>query len=266
VGSRRWPFLEAPLPLAFAHRGGVGEHPENSLEGFAQAIALGCTHIETDVHATADGVAVVFHDETLERLTGHPGRLADLLHRELSSIRLRGQRLIPRVEDVLGAFPDVRLNIDVKSDDAVGPLLEAIRRTGSVDRVCVASFSDRRLQAVRSVAGPRLATSMGPNETGHLVALSRLVRLPAPVRRAVEPVIRHLEASLPRDVPCVQVPARAGMTVVDQPFVDLVHEQGRQVHVWTINTRSQMRRLLDLGVDGLVSDDVEAVLAVTRGG
>lgn len=232
--------------------------------GFQRAVSLGCTHIETDVHATADGVVVVFHDHTLERLTGQPGRLSELLHRELSAVRIRGEAAIPRLDDVLAAFPDVRLNIDVKADSAVRPLLDVIRRVGAQDRVCVASFSDRRLRVARAVAGPSLATSMGPRETAAMVMLSRLRHLPPRARARAAALIRRVEAIVPVDVPCVQVPTRMGIQVVDQSFVDLAHEQGRQVHVWTVNDEALMRRLLDLGVDGLVSDDVEMALAVTR--
>lgn len=231
---------------------------------FERAIGLGCTHIETDVHATADGVVVVFHDETLDRITGRAGRVDQTRHRDLAGITVNGESVIPKLEDVLAAWPDIRLNIDVKADSAVGPVLDVLARTGARPRVCIASFSDRRLRTIRAASGPDLATSAGPMEVAAILGLAKLRRLGDRANRVQRKLAARLARLVPDNVPCVQVPARAGVNVVDQHFVDLAHEQGRQVHVWTINDEREMRRLLDLGVDGIVSDNLEAALAVTQ--
>ena len=241
--SVAYPFLDAPRPLAFAHRGGAAAALENSLAAFQRAIDLGYRYLETDVHATADGVLLAFHDRTLDRVTDRTGRIAALPHTEVARARIAGAAPIPLLEDVLGAWPDARVNVDVKAASAIGPLVEVIRRTSAVDRVCVASFSDRRLAAVRAAVGPRLCTSLGPLGVARL-RLSAYAGL-LPRARAAR-------------IPCAQVPARVGgVTLVDQRFVDIAHSRGIAVHVWTVNDPVEIHRLLDLGVDGIMTDRPE---------
>ncbi|HEX6446801.1 MAG TPA: glycerophosphodiester phosphodiesterase family protein, partial [Streptosporangiales bacterium] len=166
----------------------------------------------------------------------------------VSEARIAGSEPIPRLDDLLGAWPDVRLNIDVKEDAAVEPFVDAVRRTGGLDRICVASFSDRRLRRVRAALGPRLCTSMGPAEIARL----RFASYGRPLRPLT-----------PRSAGCVQVPVRAfGLPVVTRGFVDTAHAAGVQVHVWTVNTRAEMERLLELGVDGLMTDEVQTLRTV----
>jgi glycerophosphoryl diester phosphodiesterase len=237
--SSRWPFLDHPGVLAFAHRGGALEHApfENTLMAFEAAVDLGYRYLETDVHVTADGALLAFHDDRLDRVTDRAGRIAELPLREVAEARVGGREPIPQLEELLGAFPDVRVNIDPKDDRAVEPLAAAIRRTGSEDRVCCGSFSDRRLARLRALVGPRLCTSLGPTGTARLRAASyglRTGRLPAP---------------------CVQVPHRyRGRTLVDERFVTTAHRLGLQVHVWTVDDEAEMTELLDRGVDGLMTD------------
>lgn len=244
----RFPFLEHDGVLAFAHRGGAFEGLENSMAAFEHAVSLGYSYLETDTHATKDGVAVAFHDHTLTRVTDHEGRVADQPWKTVEQARIGGSEPIPKLEDLLAAWPDVRINIDVKADNAVAPLVDAIRRTGTIDRVCVASFSDRRLRRVRRELGPRLCTSTGPAETARLRFAS---------------YAGFFRGIAPRQVGCAQVPVQAGaLTVVTAPFVATAHAVGLQVHVWTVNTRTEMERLLDLGVDGIVTDETETLRAV----
>ncbi|GAA2811708.1 glycerophosphodiester phosphodiesterase [Kitasatospora sp. CM 4170] len=241
------PFLDHPGPLAFAHRGGDLGHPENSLAAFEAAVALGYRYLETDVHATADGVLVAFHDSRLDRVTDRTGAVAELPWETVRQARIGGTEPVPLLEDLLGAFPGARFNIDVKAAPAVGPLVETIRRTGAWDRVCVGGFSDSRLAAVRAAAGPRLATSLGPREVARL----RLLSLAGPLLRA---------GRAPFAGVCAQVPERhLGVRVVDRAFVRAAHRLGLQVHVWTVDDPTRIRALLDLGVDGIMADRIDVL-------
>lgn len=236
------PFLDHPGPIAFAHRGGAGEYPENTLAAFGAAVALGYRYLETDVHATADGVVVAFHDDRLDRVTDRRGRIGALTWSQVAAARVDGREPIARLAALLEAFPDARLNIDPKHDAVVGPLVRVLRERRAVERVCVGSFSDARLDRVRADLGPEVCTSLGTRE----VAALRLGSWGSPrlARRAIR-----------SGAHCVQVPVRAGrLPIVDVAFVRAAHALGLPVHVWTVDDRVEMNRLLDLGVDGLMTD------------
>jgi glycerophosphoryl diester phosphodiesterase len=241
----RHPFLDGDGPIAVAHRGGAAGGLENSMAAFARAVDLGYRYLETDVHATVDGVLLAFHDKTLDRVTDRRGRVADLPYATVRQARIGGVEPIPLLEDLLGTWPSVRVNIDVKDGRAVGPLCQVLRRTGALDRVCVAAFSDRRVALVRRALGPRVATALGPRAVAALRAVA-LGRLP--------------ERFAPRQGVCAQVPERAGpLAVVTSAFVDTAHRFGFAVHVWTVDEPTAMRRLLDLGVDGIMTDELETL-------
>src|SRR6266516_56181 len=155
-------FLDAPGPLAFAHRGGAAHAPENSWRAFEHAVGLGYRYMETDLQATADGVLVTFHDRTLTRVCGRDGRLRRLSHAELSAARIDGTEPIPLLEDLLTAWPDVRFNLDVKDVSAIAPLPEVLRRTNAWDRVCLVSFSASRLRATRRALGRPVCMAASP--------------------------------------------------------------------------------------------------------
>ena len=232
-GRSRHPVLDWPGPIAFAHRGGASEAPETTMPAFERAVGLGYTDLEPDVHVTTDGVVVAFHDDDLARTCGRPGRISDLPWAEVAAARVDGREPIARLDELLGAWPQARFNIDCKTDQAAMPLAGVLERTGVLDRVCVASFSDRRTARLRRRLGPGLCTSAGPAE---LAAL----RLRVPWRRRS---------------PAAQVPVRARrVTIVEPPFVERAHRLGVDVHVWTIDDAVEMRRLLDLGVDGIMTD------------
>jgi glycerophosphoryl diester phosphodiesterase len=245
------PFLDHGAPIPFAHRGG-GTTYENSLAAFARAIEIGYRYLETDVVATADGVLLTFHDRTLRRLTGERGHVAQMTHADVRRMRIRDTEPVATLEDVLETWPHVRVNIDVKHSSAIGPLVDVISRTNALDRVCVASFSDRRLAAVRAALGPRLCTSLGPRGVLRFraAATRRLPRRLAPV------------------APCIQIPEHIGPVPVLTPaLIDLAHEDGQQVHVWTVNRREDMHRLLDAGVDGIMTDELAILrdVLISRG-
>jgi glycerophosphoryl diester phosphodiesterase len=250
------PYLDAPLPLALAHRGGAllpaNGGLENTLPAFRNAVSLGYRYLETDVHVSRDRVVYAFHDEHLGRLTGVDTPIADLVAEEVDAVRVVGKEPVPRLGDLLEAFPDARFNIDVKADAAVEPTVEVVRAHGAEERVCLASFSDARLARLRRLC-PEAARSAGPVE----VAALRL----GPVRW-----VRRLAAR--RGVHCVQVPVRRGpVRVVTPGFVRQAHATGLQVHVWTVDDPDEMRHLLDLGVDGIVTDrpDVLRDVLTARG-
>ena len=246
-----YPFLDWPGPIPFAHRGGASEAPENTMPAFEHAIRLGYRYLETDVHVTSDGELLAFHDDRLDRVTDATGLIAGLPWATVQRARVDGREPIPRFEDLLGAFPEARVNVDPKHDAAVEPLSEVLRRTGAAGRVCVGAFSDRRLDRLRALVGQDLCTSMGPRQVARLVAVSR--RLPG---------IGGLRA------PCAQIPTHQGrMPLVTPRLVATAHRLGIQIHVWTIDDGIEMERLLDLGVDGIMTDRPQVLkdLLVARG-
>lgn len=233
----RFDVLDHPGTLAFAHRGGAAEFPENTMPAFEGALGLGYRYLETDVHATSDGVLVAFHDDVLDRVTDRQGAVGELPWSEVRQARIDGHHPIPLLEDLLAAFPEARFNIDPKHDACVPALAEVLRRTGSVGRVCVGAFDDERLRRLRAMVGPDLCTSLGPRATARLLAAGRGLGRPS------------FAAG------CVQVPpAYRGRPLVTERFVRAAHRSGLQVHVWTIDDRAEMERLLDLGVDGIMTD------------
>jgi glycerophosphoryl diester phosphodiesterase len=260
----RHPYLDVEGPIVMAHRGFSLDGLENTMTAFAAAVALGVTHVETDVHATRDGVLVAFHDRRIDRVTDRRGRIADLTWDELRSARVRGVEQIPRLDELLGSWPGLRVNIDVKDWPAVGPTAEVVTRAAALGRVCVTSFSDRRTAAVRERLGPGVATSAGP--TGVLRwAATAAVAGPGPRRpgRTGRPHRRWWSPG-PTEV-ALQVPATAGpIPVVTRRSVELAHQHGRQVHVWTIDDPTRMHRLLDLGVDGLITNRSDTLRDVLR--
>ncbi len=237
----RYAFLDWPGPIPFAHQGGADEFPENTLKAFERSAGLGYKYMETDVHVTSDGVVVVMHDATLDRTTDRVGTIQRLPWNVVKEARVAGVEPVPRLDEVLEAMPDTRFNIEPKTDAAVEPLVDVIRRTGALDRVCVGSFKDHRLATARRALGPGLCTSTGTFTTARVRIGSWLP--------GVGPFLARTAAA------CTQVPARYGpFPVVDSTSVRFAHGIGLAVHVWTIDDPAEMVRLLDLGVDGVMTD------------
>lgn len=207
------------------------------MEAFQAAIDLGYRWVETDAHVTSDGVVVAFHDDELDRVTDATGVIAELPWSAVSMARIDGVAPIPLLEELLDAWPDVRINIDPKHDEVVEPLADLLQRRQVLDRVCIGSFSDRRLERLRAQFGPRICTSLGPRGVAALRVGSLGLRRRVP------------------DADCVQVPTHVrGIPLVDRRFIDRCHADGLAVHVWTIDEPGEMERLLDLGVDGIMTD------------
>ncbi len=243
-------YLSHEHPLRFAHRGSRVLWPENTMPAFQGAVDLGYRYIETDVHVTRDGRVVVFHDDDLSRLTNGSGKVwewpwADLRHLDAGHTfgpdegfpwRDRGVG-IPLLEDVLATFADRSFNIDLKQAGIEAAVAAEIDRLGAQDRVMIGSFFDRRIRRFRRVTAGRVATSAGPLEVAGALTAARLGR----------------PAAGPADA--YQVPERArGLVVASARFVAAAHAAGKHVHVWTVNDAGSMHRLLDLGVDGIITD------------
>ncbi|MCP3769773.1 MULTISPECIES: glycerophosphodiester phosphodiesterase [unclassified Streptomyces] len=242
----RHPYLDHPGPIAFAHRGGAADGLENTVRQFRCAVEAGYRYIETDVHVTRDGRLVAFHDATLDRVTDGAGRIADLPWRDVEQARVAGREPVPLFEELLTVFPGVRWNVDVKAEPALLPFLELIERADAWDRVCLGSFSEARVVRAQRLAGPRLATSYGTR--GVLNLRLRSLGVPVTVRGS----------AVAAQVPEVQ----SGVPVVDLRFVRTAHARGLRVHVWTVNEPERMHRLLDLGVDGIMTDHIDTLREV----
>lgn len=251
----RTAYLDHPGPIPLAHRGFDPDRAglENTMAAFRAAVELGYRYVETDVHATRDGVVVAFHDETLDRVTDRRGAIPELSWREVARARVGGAEGVPRLEDLLEEWPDLRINIDIKTPGAILPLVRVIERCRAHDRVCVTSFSDQRRQAAVMRLTRPVATSAGQRTTAAFraaAALPPLVRASA-VARALRPVDG------------LQVPPQhSGIEVVTGATVAAAHEVGKFVHVWTVNSPMEMERLLDLGVDGIVTDRADLLKEV----
>lgn len=247
----RTAYFDHPLPLAFAHRGFSLDGHENTLDAFANAVDLGYRYVETDVHVTRDGVLVAFHDDTLDRVTDSAGLIRELPWEAVESARIGGHP-VPRLDEVLDAWPDLRLNIDCKHINAAEALADAIEAHHAHDRVLVASFDDATRNEVLKRLSKPVATSAGEKQT-RLAVLAGKAHLSPIVRRTL------------RQVDALQIPHRHGrVTVVTDDLIRQAHSAGVQVHVWTINDPGEMNELLDLGVDGLITDRADILREVLQ--
>jgi len=244
--------LNTPGPLGFAHRGFSREGLENSLPAFRAAAALGFGYLETDVRTTSDGVLLAFHDATLDRVAGAGGPVGKLSYRQIQSARIGGRAAIPTFEQLLTELPGLRLNVDIKDAAGSAELARLLEKHDAHERVLVTSFSDRRrLAALRILrrAGRRSASSAGAVFTALTVLLG-----PFGLTGLLARAGRYQ---------CLQVPPRYGpVKVVTPSFLRRCHRAGLQVHVWTVNEPAEMERLLDEGVDGLVSDRADLLAEI----
>jgi glycerophosphoryl diester phosphodiesterase len=244
-------FLDNTAPIAMAHRGFSPDGGENSLSAFQRAVDIGYRYVETDVRVTSDGVALAFHDSALDRVTDMKGLVIASRWSSVRHARIGGVEPIPQLAEVLDSWPDLMVNIDVKSDAGVAPTVDVIRRINAGSRVCVGAFSDRRIARLRASLPPDVCTSIGP---------AAAVRLCVASRRGLGPFARR------GDGRCAQLPARIGRRqVIDARLLTAAHERGLKVHAWTVNEPTEMIRLLDLGVDGIITDCCDVLRDVLIG-
>ena len=249
-----FPFFDTAF-AAFAHRGGA-KHPdlvgkENSLQAFQHAVDLGYRYLETDVQATRDEQLVAFHDEMLDRVTDSSGSVVDLTYAELQRVRIAGTEPIPRLDDLLDAFPEARFNLDLKHPNAITALVRTIERHRAQDRVCVASFSTERIRAFRRLMGRRVPTAVSPAGAvwnGDLPLLPRLLNSPG---IAFQLPLRH--SVLGKD-----------LRVVTRRLVKHAHAAGKVVHAWTIDDEQMVDDLIDLGLDGVFTDRTDIAKRVLQ--
>ncbi len=253
VNSQPGPLHHSPL--AFAHRG-ADPRRENTMGAFRRAVELGYRYLEIDVRTSADGTLVVFHDEELDRATTGTGKLSEKTWQELSLLRVGAQgefaEKLVRFEDLLRTWEDVHLNVDLKDAESVSEFTRIVEKHQAHARVLAASFNDARRHQVRRRLSRPVATSGGWVATALIVLLGPLGLMQRFTGRITE-------------IDCVQVPISQGrIRVVTPRFVQRCHRAGLQVHVWVVDDPAQMHELLDMGVDGLMTDDAEALAGVMR--
>lgn len=244
------PFLAAEHPIRFAHRGSRTLWPENTMHAFEHAVTdHGYLYLELDVRCSADGVPMVFHDESLQRTTNGSGPIASWSVADLRTLDagyhfaanddhpLRGTGIgIPTLEEVYRAWPGVHLNIDLKAPAIEWQVAEVIRRCEAEERSLIGSFYDQRIARFRRITRDRVAVSAGPTAAMAMYTASRVGRA---VRGAAV---------------AYQLPFRVGVIKIDRRLIAAVHRAGAQIHVWTVNDPADMNRLLDLEVDGIITD------------
>ena len=246
-------YGEEREPLAIAHRGGALLAPENTLAAFSMSTALGLRYLESDIRLTADDELVCFHDETLDRCTTGTGRIASRTLDELRArVRVQGSEPIPTLREALETFPDVCFTVDVKDRAAIAPMARLLQRRDFAERVCVAGAWDGWLQLLASQA-PHVRTSLGWRSLVALISASKS-GIPVPAAM-VQGRFAH-------------VPIQLGRMPVNSPaLVRRAHRLGVRVVVWTVDDPRTMHELLDLGVDGIITDrpDVLRTVMIQRG-
>jgi glycerophosphoryl diester phosphodiesterase len=231
------PFFKGYNFYGFVHRGGDEEKTENTLEAFQYSSDLGFVFMETDVQTTSDGKVVIFHDSDLKRVAGLNKKVSELTFKEIKKLDLIQGGRIPSLEETLSSFPSLRFNIDIKVDSAIEETIKVLKNHDALDRVCLAAFSTSRLNRIRKLTDSNLCSSMGQAEIVRLLLSSFGLNL------KTSPGL------------CAQVPvAQFGIPIVTKRFIKKVHDLDKLVHVWTIDETKEMYRLIDLGVDGLMTD------------
>ena len=231
------PFFRDFNFYGFVHRGGDEVKSENTLEAFEYSSDLGFIYIETDVQSTKDGHVVIFHDSTLKRMAGINKSISDLTLEEIKRIELIDGGKIPLLYEALDSFPDLRFNIDIKTEDAMENTIKIIQEMKCFHRTCLASFSSSRLNRIRKLAGPEVCTSSGQMDIFKLICKSLGISLKI------------------NSADCAQIPiTQWGVPILTKRFLRIAKKENKLVHVWTIDNKEEMFKLIDFGVDGIMTD------------
>ena len=231
------PFFKDFTFYAFIHRGGDETKTENTLEAFEYSSKLGFVFMETDVQATKDGHIVIFHDSNLKRMAGISKAISDLTLDEVRSIELINGGRIPLLSETLENFPELRFNIDIKTEDALMNSVKIVKAMNCIDRTCLASFSSSRLKRIRELAGPDVCTSSGQMDIFKMMCKSIGIKFEG------------------TQGDCAQIPLKQwGVPVLTKRFLETAKEENKLVHIWTIDDKEQMIKLIDFGVDGVMTD------------
>ena len=231
------PFFEDYSFFGFVHRGGDEVETENTIEAFKYSSDLGFVFIETDVQATKDEHVVIFHDASLKRMAGVNKSINELTLKEINEINLLGGGKIPLLSEALETFPDLRFNIDIKTEDALEETIQIIKKMNFLDKTCLASFSSSRLKRIKNLAGPEACISSGQMDIFKMMCQSIGIELQATMSQ------------------CAQIPVKQwGVPVLTKRFIETAKKQNKFVHVWTIDDIDQMFELIEFGVDGLMTD------------
>jgi len=243
------PYFDGKAPRVIAHRGFPGGHAENTIGAFQAALDVGADLLETDVHLSKDGHVIVAHDPDLARVAGRPGLVSDYTASELAGIDLGFGQGFPTLVEALEAFPTAKFNIDVKVPEVVDAFVDVVVNMNVHDRVLVASFDEAsRSKAVSKLPGVVSSTTIGHVVEGRLRSWLGL---------------SGATWSMPPEIRAVQVPpVHWGMAIVTPSFLRMAHSKGLEVHVWTINEARDMERLLDMGVDGIVTDRADLAVDI----
>ena len=231
-------FLEEKF-LAFAHRGGNELATENSFRAFKSAVDIGYKYLETDVHLTKDGFLIAFHDDTLDRVTDKSGLIRDLTLSEIKKAKIAGTDEIPLLSELLNSFTDCFFNIDCKVDETVQPLINLINNKDFINRVCIGSFSQKRINFIRKSLGREVKTSMGPAE----VILSKFLSYTS---------LGYNFKSSYTSIPI----RRYGINLLDERNINYLKSNNQKVIAWTINDEDQMKMLINIGIDGIMTDNL----------
>ena len=231
-------FLEEKF-LAFAHRGGNEFAPENSFRAFKSAVDIGYKYLETDVHLTKDGFLIAFHDDTLDRVTDKSGLIRDLTLSEVKKAKIAGTDEIPLLSELLNSFTDCFFNIDCKVDETVQPLINLINNKDFINRVCIGSFSQKRINFIRKSLGKDVKTSMGPAE----VILSKFLSYTS---------LGYNFKSSYTSIPI----RRYGINLLEERNIKYLKSNNQKVIAWTINDEDKMKMLINIGIDGIMTDNL----------
>ena len=233
-------FLDSEFQ-GFVHRGDTSIFLENTIEAFQSAISLGYQYLETDLRETSDGKIITFHDPNLKRITGANVTISETKFSDIRMRRLPSRETIPTIDELLEEFPDSFFNMDLKVNQIEEKVLKKINSHNALERVCLGSFNSKTIKKINSLE-PKILTSMGISQVimykfFHKKNISKLIQIPT-----------HWN----------------GIKVITKKFIDRLHNDGLKVHVWTINKEKEMQSLIDLGVDGIMTDNASGLIKVMK--